>query len=141
MLLFWRHCYEGVSIGDLTKAIGVAQPGLYAASGSKAGPDQQALTRYGETLGRLDVAGIGAAASLPNAARVLLEGAVVTVTHRERERGCVISGGLISGGLLAWHLAIPPSLATPPSGGTRCAPRSRGRSRPSRVTRFRTWPP
>ena len=54
MRLFWRHGYEGVSIGDLTKAIGVAPPSLYAAFGSKAGLYQQALTRYKETLGCLN---------------------------------------------------------------------------------------
>ncbi len=96
MLLFWRYGYEGVSIGDLTKAIGVAPPSLYAAFGSKAGLYQQALTRYKETLGCLDVAGIGSAKSLPEAARLLLEGAVRNVTHREHERGCMISSGLVA---------------------------------------------
>lgn len=96
MLLFWRHGYEGVSIGDLTKAIGVAPPSLYAAFGSKAGLYRQALTRYKETLGRLDVAGIGSAKSLPEAVRSLLEGAVKNVTHREHERGCMISSGLVA---------------------------------------------
>ena len=96
MLLFWRHGYEGVSIGDLTKAIGIAPPSLYAAFGSKAGLYQQALTRYKETRGCLDVAGIGSAKSLPEAVRLLLEGAVRNVTHREHERGCMISSGLVA---------------------------------------------
>ena len=96
MLLFWRHGYEGVSIGDLTKAIGVAPPSLYAAFGSKAGLYQQALTRYGETFGRLDVAAIGSATSLPDAVRSLLEGALRTITHRQHERGCMISSGLVA---------------------------------------------
>ncbi len=96
MLLFWRHGYESVSIGDLTKAIGVAPPSLYAAFGSKAGLYQQALTRYKETLGCLDVARIGSAQSLPEAVRLLLDGAVRNVTHREHERGCMISSGLVA---------------------------------------------
>ena len=96
MLLFWRHGYEGVSIGDLTKAIGIAPPSLYAAFGSKAGLYQQAMARYEETLGRLDVAVIGSAKSLPEAVRLLLEGAVRNVTHRKHERGCMISSGLVT---------------------------------------------
>ena len=96
MLLFWRHGYEGVSIGDLTEAIGVAPPSLYAAFGSKAGLYRQALTRYKQTLGCLDVAGIGSAKTLSEAVRLLLEGAVRNVTHRERERGCMISSGLVA---------------------------------------------
>ena len=96
MLLFWRHGYEGVSVGDLTKAIGVAPPSLYAAFGSKAGLYQQAMARYVETLGCLDVAVIGSAKSLPEAVRLLLEGAVRNVTRREHERGCMISSGLVA---------------------------------------------
>jgi AcrR family transcriptional regulator len=96
MLLFWRHGYEGVSIGDLTKAIGVAPPSLYAAFGSKAELYRQALARYEETMGCLDVAAIGAAKSLPDAVRRLLEGAVASVVRREHERGCMISSGLVA---------------------------------------------
>jgi AcrR family transcriptional regulator len=96
MLLFWRHGYEGVSIGDLTKAIGVAPPSLYAAFGSKADLYQQAMARYEETLGCLDLALIGSAKSLQEAVRLLLEGAVRNVTQREHERGCMISSGLVA---------------------------------------------
>lgn len=94
MRLFWRHGYEGVSIGDLTKAIGVAPPSLYAAFGSKAGLYQEALTRYEATFGPLDIASISSAATLPEAVRQLLESAIRAVTHPERERGCMISSGM-----------------------------------------------
>jgi len=93
MLLFWRHGYEGVAVGDLTKAIGVAPPSLYAAFGSKAGLYERALARYEEKIGRLDTERIGSSKSLPDAVRVLLESAVKTVTHRHDERGCMISSG------------------------------------------------
>ncbi|WP_091753008.1 TetR/AcrR family transcriptional regulator [Methylobacterium sp. ap11] len=96
MLLFWRHGYEGVSVGDLTKAIGIAPPSLYAAFGSKAGLYRAALARYEEMPGRLDLPAVAAAGSLPEAVRLLLEGAVAAVTHRERERGCMVSSGLVA---------------------------------------------
>jgi AcrR family transcriptional regulator len=96
MLLFWRHGYEGVSVGDLTKAIGVAPPSLYAAFGSKAGLYGQAMARYEETRGGLDAVAISAAPSLPEAVRLLLENAVAAVTQREQERGCMISSGLVA---------------------------------------------
>lgn len=35
MELFWRHGYEGTSIADLTEAMGITPPTLYAAFGSK----------------------------------------------------------------------------------------------------------
>ncbi|UHC18963.1 TetR/AcrR family transcriptional regulator [Methylobacterium currus] len=96
MRLFWRHGYEGVSVGDLTKAIGVAPPSLYAAFGNKAGLYRQALARYEETNGGPDPAAIGSASSLPEAVRRLLEGAVAAVTRWENERGCMISSGLVA---------------------------------------------
>ncbi|MFT4181926.1 MAG: TetR/AcrR family transcriptional regulator [Rhizobium sp.] len=95
MRLFWRHGYEGVSVGDLTKAIGIAPPSLYAAFGSKAGLYQEALGRY-ESIGFLGLAAIGSATTLAEAVRLLLEAAVAAVTHPGRERGCMISSGMIA---------------------------------------------
>ncbi|GGC45187.1 TetR/AcrR family transcriptional regulator [Chelatococcus reniformis] len=92
MRLFWRHGYEGVSLGDLTKAIGVAPPSLYAAFGSKAGLFREALARYATGMGVLDMG--ASAATLEQAVRRLLEGAARAVTAPERERGCMISSGL-----------------------------------------------
>src|SRR5690606_6207018 len=63
MRLFWRHGYEGVSISDLTKEIGVAPPSLYAAFGSKAGLYREALERYEANFGAIDSASVRAAAS------------------------------------------------------------------------------
>jgi AcrR family transcriptional regulator len=96
MRLFWRHGYEAVSIGDLTAAIGIAPPSLYAAFGSKAGLYREALDHYEQTFGCLDIVGIRAAPTLADAVRRLLEGAIASVTHPDRERGCMISGGMIT---------------------------------------------
>ncbi|MDQ1079666.1 TetR/AcrR family transcriptional regulator [Pseudoroseomonas cervicalis] len=96
MRLFWRHGYEGVSIGELTRAIGVAPPSLYAAFGSKAGLYQEALRRYEAELGGFDGEAIAAAPSLAEAARRLLDGAVTAVTRSAELRGCMISSGLVT---------------------------------------------
>ena len=44
--LFWRKGYEGTSISDLTEAIGVNRPSLYAAFGSKEELFRRVLDRY-----------------------------------------------------------------------------------------------
>lgn len=98
MRLFWRSGYEGVSIGDLTKEIGVAPPSLYAAFSSKAGLYKEALDCYEEKFGSLDLGSVREAASLAQAVRILLERAVRAVTNPEREGGCMISSGMIM-----WH--------------------------------------
>ncbi len=96
MRLFWRHGYEGVSVDDLTKAIGIAPPSLYAAFGSKAGLYREALARYEQTLDAPDISTVGAAPTLAQAVRLLLEGAVKVLTHPERERGCMITNGMLT---------------------------------------------
>jgi AcrR family transcriptional regulator len=44
--VFWRKGYEGATLSDLTKAVGVNRPSLYAAFGDKEALFRKALDRY-----------------------------------------------------------------------------------------------
>src|SRR5580700_8520199 len=44
--VFWQKGYEGTSLSDLTKAVGVNRPSLYAAFGDKKALFRKALDRY-----------------------------------------------------------------------------------------------
>lgn len=46
--VFWRKGYEGTSLTDLTEAMGINRPSLYAAFGNKESLFKKALERYGE---------------------------------------------------------------------------------------------
>jgi AcrR family transcriptional regulator len=48
MTVFWRHGYEGASLSDLTAAMGINSPSLYACFGSKEGLFRAVLERYDE---------------------------------------------------------------------------------------------
>src|ERR1700742_903915 len=48
MTVFWRKGYEGASLSDLTTAMGINAPSLYAAFGSKEGLFRAVLERYDE---------------------------------------------------------------------------------------------
>ena len=48
MNVFWRKGYEGASLSDLTAAMGINAPSLYAAFGSKEGLFRAVLERYDE---------------------------------------------------------------------------------------------
>jgi AcrR family transcriptional regulator len=44
--VFWKHGYEGSSLADLTEAMGINRPSLYAAFGNKEELFHRALNRY-----------------------------------------------------------------------------------------------
>lgn len=92
MRLFWRHGYEGVSLNDLTTAIGIAPPSLYSAFGSKAGLYREALGRYGALPGALEA--MADASTLDQAVTALFRGAIRAATASAEERGCMVSSGM-----------------------------------------------
>src|SRR5690349_10149725 len=48
MEVFWRKGYEGASLPDLTKAMGINRPSMYAAFGNKEALFRLALDRYAQ---------------------------------------------------------------------------------------------
>lgn len=46
MVVFWRHGYEGASMAELTGAMGINAPSIYAAFGNKEGLFRAVLDRY-----------------------------------------------------------------------------------------------
>ncbi|WP_131118521.1 TetR/AcrR family transcriptional regulator [Lichenihabitans psoromatis] len=94
LTLFWRNGYEGTSITDLTGAMCITRPSLYAAFGNKADLFRKAMGLYERTY-------LGFAAEAldePTAYRVverLLEGHADLVTAPCNPSGCFgINGAL-----------------------------------------------
>src|ERR1700691_6125334 len=52
MRLFWERGYEGTSMADLTKAMNLSPPSIYAAFGDKMALFQAAAKRYAEGPGQ-----------------------------------------------------------------------------------------
>lgn len=94
MDLFWRHGYEGVSVSDLTAAIGIAPPSLYAAFGSKALLYREALDRYATGAGALDLSVLDRAEDLHEAVGAVLDTAIASVFAGGR--ACMISTGMLA---------------------------------------------
>ena len=85
--VFWTKGYEGASLTDLTEAMQITRPSLYAAFGNKEALFKQALDLY-ETE---KLSYVGAALAAPTArgvASFLLYGAIDTVTGGDC-RGCM----------------------------------------------------
>ncbi|QFZ19195.1 TetR/AcrR family transcriptional regulator [Saccharothrix syringae] len=88
MRVFWRHGYEGTSVTDLTEAMGIAKPSLYAAFGSKERLLAAALRRYADGPGSVT----SRALTEPTAREVahrLVEGAITLTTGPDTPRGCL----------------------------------------------------
>lgn len=90
MVLFWRKGYEGTSLTDLTQALGLTRPSLYAAFGSKEGLFRKALERYVDVPSRYVTEALKATTAHEVAER-LLEGAIVLNTD-PRHPGCLMVG-------------------------------------------------
>lgn len=95
--VFWEKGYEGTSMSDLTTAMGINRPSLYAAFGNKEALFRKALDRYNEG----PAAYVKAALELPTAratAEALLRGSVELMANPDHPRGCfAIQSALVCG--------------------------------------------
>ena len=90
--VFWSKGYEGASMTDLTEAMGVTRPSLYAAFGNKEALFRKALDLYE----REKLCYMGQALEAPTARGVaerLLRGSLENQTSGDDPRGCL---GVIS---------------------------------------------
>ncbi|RYD50945.1 MAG: TetR/AcrR family transcriptional regulator [Sphingomonadales bacterium] len=86
--VFWSKGYEGASMTDLTEAMGITRPSLYAAFGNKESLFRKALDLYERE--KLDY--IGIALDKPSARQVaetLMRGALANQTSTCEPKGCL----------------------------------------------------
>ncbi len=92
--VFWRQGYEGTTLDDLTAAMGISRPSLYAAFGDKEATFKRAVERY--TVVDMDY--VNAALAQPTARAVaerFVYSNVRAITNPGRPAGCLsIQGGL-----------------------------------------------
>src|ERR1700744_313237 len=108
MTVFWRKGYEGASLADLTDAMGINPPSLYAAFGNKEGLFRAVLERYDAR--RADLMGqVLSAPDSKTAARLFLEGVAEfsADTNGRNPPGCL----LVQSGLSCSDQDIPEVLA------------------------------
>lgn len=84
--VFWEKGYDGASLTDLTEAMGITRPSLYAAFGNKEELFKRALDLY-ETEKLAYVRGALAAPTARGVAQRMLEGTVQNITTECR--GCL----------------------------------------------------
>jgi AcrR family transcriptional regulator len=92
--VFWRKGYDGTSLSDLTEAMGINRPSLYATYGNKEELFIKVLDRYAERYGSF----VTDALERPNVSEAiegLLKGGVCGLSSSDHPRGCLnVQGAL-----------------------------------------------
>lgn len=97
MEVFWRHGYEGATIAQLTEAMGINPPSLYACFGNKEGLLKAALDRYTKLRG-VWMDEVVAAPTARDVAEQMLMGIAEKQTDPANPPGCLlVQGGIACG--------------------------------------------
>jgi AcrR family transcriptional regulator len=88
MTVFWSKGYEGTSLSDLTEAMGINRPSLYATYGNKEDLFRKALERYGEGPSSYEREAL-AQPTAREVAEGLLRGAADVQTNSDTPAGCL----------------------------------------------------
>jgi AcrR family transcriptional regulator len=91
--LFWVKGYEATSIADLTQAMGIGAPSLYAAFGSKEALYAEALRHYEATYEQLVWAGFHSAPTAREAVSAFLldSASALTGAPDDHPLGCMVT--------------------------------------------------
>ena len=93
--VFWRKGYDGTSLSDLTEAMGINKPSLYAAFGNK----EQLFLKVIELYESRPCAFFMPALEKPTAYEVaehMLYGAAANMANKDQPQGCVVIQGALS---------------------------------------------
>lgn len=93
--VFWRQGYEGTSVAELTRAMGINPPSLYAAFGNKEGLFREAVDRYAKK-GADHVREAMAEPTVRAAVEKLLRGTAERLTDPECPNACMLVSSALS---------------------------------------------
>jgi TetR/AcrR family transcriptional regulator, copper-responsive repressor len=90
LLLFWQHGYESTSVAELTRAMGVNPPSMYAAFGGKRRLFTAAVERYQAGHGAFAGRALAKEPTAREAVARLLREAAVEYTDPSHPPGCLV---------------------------------------------------
>ncbi|MDP9793282.1 AcrR family transcriptional regulator [Catenuloplanes nepalensis] len=99
MVTFWKEGYDGVSLSELARAMGITKTSLYAAFGTKEDLFRRALERYAEGPASYAARAL-TEPTAQDVARAYLSGAVAASTCADRPAGCLGVQGVLAAGHL-----------------------------------------
>lgn len=90
MEVFWAQGYEGTSMSDLTAAMGIASPSIYAAFGSKEALFREAVELYSKLEGGGATRALEDAKTAREGVAALLRANAVAITDPAKPPGCML---------------------------------------------------
>ncbi|WP_432941064.1 TetR/AcrR family transcriptional regulator [Kribbella sp. CA-253562] len=90
LLTFWEQGYDSTSVADLTAALGIGAPSLYAAFGDKRTLFDEAVTAYQAKYGEFTKRALDEEPTARAAIARILREAAVAYTEPGHPRGCLI---------------------------------------------------
>ncbi len=94
--VFWRHGFEGASLAELTAAMGITKPSLYASYGNKEELFRKALDLYDRKYMGFMREALAAGSSREAAAGILLGMVHATTSDGEHPPGCMSLNGALA---------------------------------------------
>jgi AcrR family transcriptional regulator len=90
MYVFWERGYQGASVAELTTAMNIGSPSLYAAFGSKESLFREAVALYRATAGALTATALAEEATARAAIEVTLRSNAAAYLRPGRPPGCLM---------------------------------------------------
>ncbi|MGF6882929.1 AcrR family transcriptional regulator [Nocardia sp. GAS34] len=90
MEVFWEHGYEGASMADLTAAMGIGSPSLYAAFGCKEALFREAVGLYSRTDGSHTARALREEPTARASIEAMLRDNAVVYTAPDKPHGCMV---------------------------------------------------
>lgn len=96
MCVFWKHGYEGASLPELTAAMGINRPSMYAAFGNKEELFRKVMDRYVEKSAAMLRDALAEPTARATVARLLRT--TVEKSSAGKNRGCLLVQGALACG-------------------------------------------
>lgn len=90
MEVFWEHGYEGSSMSDLTAAMGINSPSLYAAFGGKEALFRAAVELYGQSDGGYTERALREEPTARRSIEMVLRDNAIAYTVEDKPHGCMV---------------------------------------------------